>query len=62
VKWLAAQGKLAPVAGTGKKGTAGVGGPADQLEMNQPHGAYLDPKGELYISDSMNNRVLRIRG
>ena len=30
--------------------------------MNQPHGVYLDPKGELYLSDSMNNRVLRIGG
>jgi DNA-binding beta-propeller fold protein YncE len=62
VLWLAAEGKLAPLAGTGKKGTAGVGGPADKLEMNQPHGVYLDAKGELYISDSMNNRVLRIGG
>jgi DNA-binding beta-propeller fold protein YncE len=60
VKWLAAQGKLVALAGTGKKGTAGVGGPPEKLEMNQPHGVYLDPKGELYISDSMNNRVLRI--
>ena len=62
VKWSAAGGKLAPLVGTGKKGTAGVGGPADQLEMNQPHGVYLDPKGALYIADSMNNRVLRIGG
>jgi len=62
VKWLAAEGKLVPLAGTGKKGSAGVGGPPDKLEMNQPHGVYLDGKGELYISDSMNNRVLRIAG
>jgi DNA-binding beta-propeller fold protein YncE len=62
VKWLAAEQKLAPLAGTGKKGTAGVGGPPEKLEMNEPHGVYLDPKGELYISDSMNNRVLRIGG
>ena len=62
VKWLAAEAKLAPLAGMGKKGTAGVGGPAEKLEMNQPHGVYLDPKGELYLSDSMNNRVLRIGG
>ena len=60
VKWMAAAGKLAPVAGTGKKGTAGVGGAPEKLEMNEPHGVYLDPEGELYISDSMNNRVLRI--
>jgi sugar lactone lactonase YvrE len=62
VKWLAAEGKLVPVAGTGKKGTAGVGGAPEKLEMNEPHGVYLDAKGELYISDSMNNRVLRIGG
>jgi DNA-binding beta-propeller fold protein YncE len=60
VKWLATEGKLVPLAGTGKKGAAGVGGPPGKLEMNQPHGVYLDPKGALYISDSMNNRVLRI--
>jgi hypothetical protein len=42
VKWLAAEGKLVPLAGTGKKGSAGVGGPPDKLEMNQPHGVYLD--------------------
>jgi DNA-binding beta-propeller fold protein YncE len=62
VKWLAAEGKLVPLAGTGKKGAAGVGGPPEKLEMNQPHGVYLDEKGELYICDSMNNRVLRIGG
>jgi DNA-binding beta-propeller fold protein YncE len=62
VKWLAAEGKLVPLAGTGKKGAAGVGGPPEKLEMNQPHGVYLDEKSELYISDSMNNRVLRIGG
>jgi DNA-binding beta-propeller fold protein YncE len=62
VKWLAAEAKLVPLAGTGKKGAACVGGPPEKLEMNQPHGVYLDEKGELYICDSMNNRVLRIGG
>jgi DNA-binding beta-propeller fold protein YncE len=41
VKWLAVEGKLVPLAGTGKMGTAGVGGPPEKLEMNQPHGVYL---------------------
>jgi sugar lactone lactonase YvrE len=60
VKWVAADRKLVPVAGTGTKGAGGVGGPSDQLQLNQPHGVYLDDKGTLYIADSVNDRVLRI--
>lgn len=48
------------VAGTGKKGTAGIGGPPGSLELNQPHGVYPHADGSLYISDSSNNRILRI--
>lgn len=60
VKWLVVEMKLAPVAGTGTKGTDGVGGPPDRVQLNQPHGVYFDEQGMLYISDSMNGRVLRI--
>jgi DNA-binding beta-propeller fold protein YncE len=60
VKWLAAEGKMVVIAGTGVKGTGGVGGPPEQLQLNQPHGVYLDGTGVLYICDSMNNRVLRV--
>ena len=41
------------VAGTGKKGTAGVGGDPLKPEFNQPHGVIVHPKtGDIYISDS----------
>jgi sugar lactone lactonase YvrE len=60
VKWVAADRKLVPVAGTGTKGTGGIDGPSDQLQLNQPHGVYLDSKGALYIADSLNDRVLMI--
>jgi DNA-binding beta-propeller fold protein YncE len=60
VKWLASQGRMVVLAGTGVKGTAGVGGPPEQLQLNQPHGVYLDRQGMLYICDSMNGRVLRV--
>ena len=54
-------GKLTRVAGTGTKGSAGLGGPADTLELNRPHGAVVHPvTGALYVSDSDNHRVLRI--
>ena len=52
---------LVLVAGTGKKGTAGVGGDPHAAEFNQPHGVIVHPKtGEIYISDASNGRVLKI--
>jgi sugar lactone lactonase YvrE len=59
-KYLPREGKIVRVAGTGKKGTAGVGGPPDRAELNQPHGVTVHNDGTLYITDSSNNRVLRI--
>ena len=59
-KYLAKEKRIVRVAGSGKRGTAGVGGPAKDLEMDQPHGVYVNKSGVLYISDSMNNRVLKI--
>ncbi|HLY74020.1 MAG TPA: hypothetical protein VKU80_07860 [Planctomycetota bacterium] len=55
-----ADGKIRRVAGTGKKGSAGAGGAPDQVELNRPHGATIDPAGRIVICDSENNRVLRI--
>ncbi len=60
VKWLAADKRMVVIAGAGKTGKEGIGGPPDLLQMNQPHGVYLAPDGTLYICDSMNNRVLKV--
>jgi DNA-binding beta-propeller fold protein YncE len=54
-------GSVSRVAGTGAPGTAGLDGPADQCQLNRPHGAMPHPRtGEIYISDSANHRVLRL--
>ena len=53
-------GKITRVAGTGKKGSKGVGGPPLECELSQPHGVTVHRDGTLYISDSSNHRVLRI--
>jgi NHL repeat len=53
-------GTIDRIAGTGRKGTKGLGGPPRQAELNQPHGVTIGPGGLLYISDSSNNRILRI--
>jgi DNA-binding beta-propeller fold protein YncE len=60
-KVIVSEGKIVRLAGTGKKGSAGVGGPPLEAELNQPHGVYVHPKtGDLYIADSSNNRILKI--
>ena len=30
-------------------------------QLNRPHGVFLDPNGDLLLSDSDNHRVVRIR-
>jgi len=52
--------RIERLAGTGRKGTKGLGGPPAQAELNQPHGVTIGPGGILYIADSSNNRILRI--
>ena len=54
------QGTIETVAGTGRKGAAGLGGPARDAELSQPHGVTVGPGGNLYIADSSNNRILKI--
>jgi type 1 glutamine amidotransferase/DNA-binding beta-propeller fold protein YncE len=54
-------GTIRHVAGTGKAGKGGVPGPAATSELDRPHGAHVHPlSGEIYVSDSANNRVTRI--
>ena len=60
LKYLVHEKVTVPVAGTGQKGTAGVGGPPSAVQLNQPHGVTLGPDGQLFIVDSSNNRVLKI--
>lgn len=59
-RYSPSDGKIVRIAGTGEKGSAGIGGPPEKLQMANPHGVYVNPKGTLYIVDSQNNRVLKI--
>ena len=53
-------GVLNVVAGTGKSGFAGDGGPATSAQLNGPRGVSLDAAGNIYISDTSNNRIRKI--
>ena len=49
------------VAGTGKKGTSGLGGDPLKCELARPHGITVHPvTHDLWITDSYNNRILKI--
>jgi DNA-binding beta-propeller fold protein YncE len=53
-------GTIRTVAGNGRKGTKGLGGPPADAELNQPHGVSIGPGGVVYIADSTNNRILKL--
>ena len=53
-------GLITRVAGTGKKGTAGLGGSPLECELARPHGVTVARDGTLFITDSYNDRILEI--
>ena len=60
-KMDAKTGLVSTVAGTGKAGFSGDGGPADQATMHQPHSIEFDPEGKsLFICDIKNHRIRRV--
>ena len=60
-KYNPKDGTIQRIAGSGRRGTAGVPGPALEVELNQPHGVYVHASGDLYISDSSNHRILKMQ-
>lgn len=60
-KYLPSENKVVRVVGSGKRGAGGgVGGPPTAVELDQPHGVFVDKSGTLYIADSSNDRVLKV--
>src|SRR5439155_4026754 len=46
--------------GTGEKGFAGDGGPANTARLNGPFDVAFDSAGNLYFSDTFNHRIRRV--
>ncbi len=60
VRQVTKDGRISTFAGTGTAGNAGSGGPAAQAQLNVPQGLAVDSAGNVYIADTLNNRVLRV--
>jgi sugar lactone lactonase YvrE len=60
VRKVDADGKVTTVAGSGKPGYSGDGGPATAAKMNTPYGLAVDKEGNLFIADSMNHRIRKV--
>ena len=53
-------GVITSVAGTGREGFSGDGGPAFRAEVRTPYGVAVDGDGNVYVADTWNHRVRKI--
>lgn len=60
VRQVSPAGVIRTIAGTGRPGFSGDGGPADAAQLNSPYGLAIDSRGNLYIADLGNARVRRV--
>ena len=51
---------ITTIAGTGTAGSSGDGGPATSVPLYNPNSVKVDSSGNVYISNSGNNRIRRI--
>jgi len=59
-KVAAGTGLITTVAGTGKAGYGGDGGPGRQAIFDKPLDVDVDPQGDIYIADFGNNRIRKL--
>jgi NHL repeat len=53
-------GRVTTIAGTGRQGFSGDGGPATAARLNQPTNVAVDATGAIFVADHHNHRVRRI--
>jgi DNA-binding beta-propeller fold protein YncE len=53
-------GTISTIAGTGKMGFGGDGGPGTKAQLSSPHSIALDPGDNVYIADIANHRIRKV--
>ncbi len=60
VRKVTPDGRITTIAGTGKQGTSGDGGPATSATLSYPYGVAVDARGNVYVSgDTYVRKVSR---
>jgi DNA-binding CsgD family transcriptional regulator/sugar lactone lactonase YvrE len=62
VRQVTPSGQIQALAGTGQGGFSGDGGAAGSAELSAPEGIALDAAGDLFVADTINQRVRELRG
>jgi uncharacterized protein (TIGR03437 family) len=60
IRKVTPDGTITTVAGTGTPGFSGDGGSAVAAQLDDPHDVKMDAAGNLYIADSINQRVREV--
>ncbi|MCE2514264.1 MAG: hypothetical protein J4F37_04495 [Acidobacteria bacterium] len=60
IRRVAADGTIATVAGNGKAGYSGDGGPALEARLNEPYEIRFDPQGNMLFVERVNHVVRRV--
>ena len=60
IRKVSPDGTITTVAGNGRYGFSGDGGPAANASFWDPDGIALDPAGNLYVADQGNHRIRKI--
>jgi trimeric autotransporter adhesin len=60
IRKVSTNGTISTVAGNGGGGYGGDGGPATATELDEPEGVAVDAAGNIYIADTVNDRVREV--
>jgi trimeric autotransporter adhesin len=60
IRKIDTRGIITTIAGNGKKGFSGDGGPAVNAMLNDPYGLAVSKEGDLYVADNSNERIRKI--
>jgi uncharacterized protein (TIGR03437 family) len=60
VRVITPAGQMRTIAGNGKSFFSGDGGPATEALFDQPASVTTDPAGNIYVADTLNNRIRKI--